>query len=233
MSKSPFTKAGWIGLVSTTALALVSTAAGPSAAAIAPLAQGTPFADGTAEAGALKAVTCSGCHGPNGNSISAQWPRIAGQNAVYIAEQLRLFKAGVRVNPDMLIMVNTLSDQDIDSVAVFFQAQTPVGGEADASMWRAGENLYRFGDPARDIPSCTACHGPVGRGISVSDYPALRAQFADYVVKQLNDFASGARYRGAKHGAPTSRNGDMMATIAKRLNSNDIKEVAAYIQGMR
>ena len=123
--------------------------------------------------------------------------------------------------------------EDIDSVAVFFQAQTPVGGEADASMWHAGENLYRFGDPAREIPACTACHGPVGRGNAVADFPALRAQFADYVTKELNDFASGARYSGAKAGAPTSRNGYMMSTVAKRLNSEDIKELAAYIQGMR
>jgi cytochrome c553 len=231
MSMSPFTKAGWIASIS--AMALISGVAVQAVAADAALAQGTPFADGTVEAGTLKAATCSACHGPNGNSTTAQWPKIAGQNAVYIAEQLQLFKAGVRANPDMLKMVSTLSDQDIDSVAVFFQAQTPVGGEADASMWHAGEKLFRFGDPARNIPACTACHGPVGRGNTVADYPALRAQFADYVAKQLNDFASGARYSGAKPGAPTSRNGEMMATIAKRLSSDDIKEVAAYIQGMR
>ena len=231
MSMSPFTKARWIGLIST--VVLISGAAVQSAAAVEALAQGTPFADGTVEAGATKVATCSACHGPNGNSTTAQWPKIAGQNAVYIAEQLQLFKAGVRVNPDMQKMVSTLSDKDLNSVAVFFQAQTPVGGEADASMWQAGENLYRFGDPSREIPACTACHGPVGRGNTVADYPALRAQFADYVAKQLNDFASGARYSGAKPGAPTSRNGEMMATIAKRLNSKDIKEVAAYIQGMR
>lgn len=228
---SPFTKAGWIRLISTAVL--ISGAAVQSASAVEALAQGTPFADGTVEAGATKAGTCSACHGPNGNSTSAQWPKIAGQNAIYIAEQLQLFKAGVRVNPDMLKIVSSLSDQDLDSVAVFFQAQTPVGGEADSALWQAGANLYRFGDPARQIPACTACHGPVGRGNTVSDYPALRAQFAEYVVKQLNNFASGTRYSGAKAGAPTSRNGEMMATIAKRLNSTDIEDVAAYIQGMR
>ena len=228
---SPVTKAGWVGLLAT--MALFSGAAVQSATAEEALAQGTPFADGTVEAGALKAATCSACHGPNGNSTTAVWPKIAGQNAVYIAEQLQLFKAGVRVNPQMLQLVGTLSDRDIDSLAVYYQAQTPVGGEADASMVHAGENLYRFGDPAREIPACTACHGPVGRGNAVSDYPALRAQFADYVAKQLGDFASGARYSGAKPGAPTSRNGSMMATIAKRLNAEDIKELAAYIQGMR
>jgi cytochrome c553 len=231
MSMSPFMKAGWLGLVSTAAL--ISGAGVQSAAAVDALGQGTPFVDGKVEAGMTKAATCSACHGPNGNSTSTQWPKIAGQNAVYIAEQLQLFKAGVRVNPDMLKMVSGLSDQDIDSVAVYFQAQTPVGGEADAAVVHAGENLYRFGDPARAIPACTACHGPVGRGNTISDYPALRAQFSEYVAKQLGDFASGARYSGAKPGAPTSRNGYMMATIAKRLSADDIKDLAAYIQGMR
>jgi cytochrome c553 len=231
MSMSAFMKAGWIGLVST--MAIISGAAVQAATAADALGQGTPFADGTVEAGTLKAATCSACHGPNGNSTTAQWPKIAGQNAIYIAEQLQLFKAGVRVNPEMLTIVKTLSDKDIDSVAVYYQAQTPVGGEADPKMARAGEDLYRYGDPARAIPACTACHGPVGRGNSLADYPALRAQFADYVAKQLGDFASGARYAGAKAGAPSSRNGDLMTTVAKRLNSDDIKALGAYIQGMR
>jgi len=231
MSMSAFMKAGWIGLVST--MTFISGAAVQTATAADALGQGTPFADGTVEAGTLKATTCSACHGPNGNSTTVQWPKIAGQNAVYIAEQLQLFKAGVRVNTEMASIVKILSDKDIDSVAVYYQAQTPVGGEADPKMEGAGENLYRFGDPARAIPACTACHGPVGRGNALADYPALRAQFADYVAKQLGDFASGARYSGAKPGAPTSRNGDVMATIAKRLNSDDIKELGAYIQGMR
>jgi cytochrome c553 len=231
MSMSAFMKAGWIGLVST--MTFISGAAVQAATAADALGQGTPFADGTVEAGTLKATTCSACHGPNGNSTTAQWPKIAGQNAVYIAEQLQLFKAGVRVNPEMLAIVRALNDKDTDSVAVYFQVQTPVGGEADPKMAGAGENLYRFGDASRAIPACTACHGPVGRGNSLADYPALRAQFADYVAKQLSDFASGARYSGAKPGAPTSRNGDEMATIAKRLNSDDMKALGDYIQGMR
>lgn len=231
MSMSPFTKAGCIGLAAT--LVLIAGAAGQSAAAVETLGQGTPFADGTVEAGMAKAAVCSACHGPNGNSANSQWPKLAGQNAVYTAEQLQLFKAGVRVNTNMVAMVSTLSEQDIDSIAVYFQAQTPVGGEADAAMVQAGENLYRFGDTAREIPACTSCHGPVGRGNTLTDYPQLRAQFAEYTAKQLNDYASGARYSGAKPGAPTSRNGEMMAAIAKRLNADDIKELAAYVQGMR
>ena len=34
--------------------------------------------EGDAEAGKSKAATCMACHGPNGNSIVAMWPSIAG-----------------------------------------------------------------------------------------------------------------------------------------------------------
>ncbi|HTY93442.1 MAG TPA: c-type cytochrome [Steroidobacteraceae bacterium] len=227
---SPITKVLWAGILLAGSSSFATEPAGVPPAG---LGEGTPFVDGTVEAGAPKAAGCSACHGPNGNSINSQWPKLAGQNAVYLAEQLHLFKSGVRPNSIMLGMSVNLSESDIDSLAVFYQAQTPTGGEADAAMWKAGEILYRFGDPSREIPACSACHGPTGRGNTLADYPALRAQFADYVAKQLGDYAGGVRYGAAKSGAPVSRNGYIMETIAKRLNADDIKHLAAYIQGMR
>ena len=53
-----------------------------------------------------------------------------------------------------------------------------------------------------------------------------------YVVKQLNDYASGARYTGPNP-AQASRNGMMMLTLAKRLTPEEIRDVASYVQGMR
>ena len=191
-----------------------------------------PFAHGTAAAGATKSAVCSSCHGPNGNSANPDWPRLAGQSAVYIAEQLRLFKSGVRNNPIMKPLANTLSDQDISDLAVYYQAQTVTGLEADPSFWKAGSDLYRRGDKARNIPACIACHGPVGRGNLAAGYPSLRAQESVYVVKQLNDYASGARYVGTNV-ATVDPNSAMMLTIAKRLTPEDIRNVASYVQGMR
>ena len=71
------------------------------------------------------------------------------------------------------------------------------------------------------------------RGNLAAGYPALRAQQAVYVAKQLSDYASGARYSGAKKPAQPSRNGAMMLTIAKRLTPEDIRSVASYVQGLR
>ena len=41
---------------------------------------------------------CAGCHGPTGAGMPAQYPRIAGQYAEYIAAQLKAFKDGARAN---------------------------------------------------------------------------------------------------------------------------------------
>ena len=67
-----------------------------------------PFTHGKAADGATKTAVCSSCHGPNGNSSNPDWPRLAGQNAVYIAEQLRLFRSGARDNPVMKPLAATL-----------------------------------------------------------------------------------------------------------------------------
>ena len=209
-----------------------AAAATPAASPAASGSADVPFTHGTVTAGATKSVVCASCHGPNGNSVNPEWPRLAGQNAVYIAEQLRLFRSGVRNNPVMKPLAATLSDQDIDDLAVYFEAQTPIGLEADPSYWKAGEALYLSGDEAHDVPACIACHGPVGRGNLAAGYPALRAQQSVYVIKQLNDYANGARYSGA-NAAAASRNGVMMFTIAKRLSAEQIRDVASYVQGMR
>jgi cytochrome c553 len=207
-------------------------AADAAPAAAAPQTPGTPFSDGKVEAGAAKSAVCSSCHGPNGNSTNPEWPRLAGQSAIYVAQQLRLFRSGMRSNPIMKPLAATLSDQDIDDLAVYYEAQTPSGLEADPSYWQAGEALYVRGDRAREVPGCVACHGPVGRGNLAGGYPALRAQQSVYVVKQLNDYASGARYTGADV-LKVNPNAAMMLTIAKRLSPEQIRDVASYAQGMR
>jgi cytochrome c553 len=213
------------------AVAQTSPAAGAPAAAPS-AAPSVPFTTGKAASGEAKAALCTACHGPNGNSANPEWPRLAGQSAVYVAEQLKLFKSGVRDNPIMKPLAAALSDQDIDDLAVYFEAQTPTGLEADPSYWKPGQAVYLSGDAARGVPACVACHGPVGRGNLAAGYPALRAQQSVYVVKQLNDYASGARYAGASPPS-TDPNAVMMLTLAKRMTPEEIRDVASYVQGMR
>jgi cytochrome c553 len=181
-------------------------------------------AAGSVETGATKAVVCQACHGANGNSANPEWPSLAGLGADYIAEQLKNFKLGKRTNPVMMPNAMALSPEDMADLGAYFDSLTNTGLEADPSYWQAGEKLYRGGDQARAIPACVACHGPTGRGNEPAKFPALRGQQSVYVMKQLNDYASGAR--------PTGPNG-IMQTIAKRLSPDDIRNVASYLQGLR
>lgn len=191
-------------------------------------------AAGSAEAGATKNGTCLACHGPSGNSVNPEWPALAGQNANYLVEQITLFRDNKRVNALMYPMVKDLTDQDIQDLGAYYASQTPTGLEADPSYWKAGEKLYRGGDPARSIPACLACHGPVGRGNPAAAYPALRAQHAVYTAKQLTDYATETRYiKDAKGRVQAGPNVQIMATVAARLSPEDRRNLASYIQGMR
>ena len=190
---------------------------------------------GSADAGSTKAAVCTACHGVNGNSANPEWPNLAGQNAAYVREQLAMFKARKRINEIMYPIVKDMSDQDFADVAAFFAAQTPAGLESDPSYWKAGEALYKSGDLARNIPACTACHGPSGQGNAGAGYPALRAQHSVYTVKQLQDYLTKNRYRDATDAAVVNqtRNSAMMTTIAARLSPEDIRNLASYLQGLR
>jgi cytochrome c553 len=190
---------------------------------------------GSADAGATKAAVCTACHGVNGNSTNPEWPNLAGQNAAYIREQLGMFKAKKRNNPIMQPIIEPLSEQDFADLAAFFAAQTPSGLEADPSYWKAGQALYRSGDLARNIPACTACHGPAGQGNAGAGYPALRAQHSVYTVKQLQDYLTKNRYRDSADPATvhSTRNSVMMTTIAARLTPEDIRNLASFLQGLR
>jgi cytochrome c553 len=181
-----------------------------------------PF--GNAATGATKAVVCQACHGANGNSANPEWPSLAGLGADYIAEQLQNFKDGKRNNPVMVPNVASLSPDDMADLAAYFDGLVNTGLEADPAFWKAGEKLYRGGDKERGIPACMACHGPTGRGNEPAKFPALRGQQSVYIVKQLNDYASGARATGTGH---------IMPTIAKRLSADDIRNLSSYVQGLR
>jgi cytochrome c553 len=217
-----------LGLSLTAVLPTASAATAPT-----PILPGKLPPAGNVEAGSQKAVVCTACHGPNGNSANPEWPSLAGQNAAYIREQLNLFKAGQRNNPIMYPLAMPLTDEDIADLSAYFAVQTPAGLEADPEHWKKGETLYRAGDRARQIPSCKACHGPVGRGNPGAGYPALQAQHSVYTIKQLTDYAAEQRYVDMEGKPARSRNGHMMTTISKRLTADDMRDLAAYIQGIR
>ena len=208
-------KIKFASLVATAAMALLATQA-----------QAGSLVEGSVEDGKAKALTCTACHGPEGNSVSPMWPNIAGQNAPYLLAQLKAFKDGSRVDPLMSSQAMLLSDQDMADLAVYFES-LPGAAQAvkDASIVDHGESLYRGGNVDTGVAACLACHGPSGDGNPAAKYPALKGQHADYTAKQLRDYASGARTTDGK----TS----IMRDIAARLSAEEIEALSSYVQGLR
>ena len=67
-------------------------------------------------------AACSGCHGPAGAGIPAQYPRIAGQFAEYVETQLKAFRDGTRANDPsgmMRSVAQRMNDREIKAVAEY------------------------------------------------------------------------------------------------------------------
>lgn len=63
-------------------------------------------------------AACAGCHGPTGSGIPAQYPRLSGQFADYIAAQLKAFRDGTRNNnAQMTGVAAKMNDMEIKAVS--------------------------------------------------------------------------------------------------------------------
>ncbi|HEX5515804.1 MAG TPA: cytochrome c [Gammaproteobacteria bacterium] len=78
---------------------------------------------GNPERGQQLSTTCAACHGPDGNSPTPQFPRIAGQYADYMVHTLKAYKSGQRKNPIMAGITAGLSEQDMEDLAAYFSRQ--------------------------------------------------------------------------------------------------------------
>jgi cytochrome c553 len=87
------------------------------------LATAAPAHAGNPAAGREKSQVCAACHGPDGNSPSPDFPKIAGQHYDYLVKVLIHYKTGVRKNPVMAPIVEKLSRRDIEDLAAFYSSQ--------------------------------------------------------------------------------------------------------------
>lgn len=187
------------------------------------LAVGVAHGAGDPEAGKTKSATCQACHGADGNSLNPMWPKLAGQQADYTAKQLAEFKSGKRQDPTMAPMAAALSEQDMADLGAYYASQTATIAGAAQDMVEAGGAVYRGGNKDTGVPACMGCHGPSGAGVPGAGFPSLGGQHADYTVKTLNDFRTGARNNDVNN---------MMRDIAARMSDEEIKAVAQFAAGL-
>jgi cytochrome c553 len=188
------------------------------------LAVGVVHAAGDVEAGKAKAVVCSGCHGPDGNSFNPVWPKLAGQSASYLSKQINDLKSGARKDPIMSAQAAALTDEDIANVTAFFSSQTRTSGTPAAEQAELGGKIYRAGNTVTGVAACMACHGPSGAGNPAAGFPSLAGQQAGYVEKALKDFRSGTRTNDANA---------MMRGVTANMTDAEITAVSQFILGMK
>ena len=205
--------------------AAASANAPASAAAAAAPASEAALKPGDATAGQAKAAACGACHGMDGNSADAQYPKLAGQSEQYIVHQLIDFKSGKRQNPIMMGMAAPLSEQDMHDVGAYFASKSALPGVADQALVELGQKLFREGDTARGIPACMACHSIDGRGNPGAMYPQLTSQHAQYIQATLKSWHDGTTWGDDAHS-------QIMPAIAKKLEPGDIAALASYIEGL-
>jgi cytochrome c553 len=87
------------------------------------VASAASLAAGNPAAGRAKSTTCAACHGPDGNSTTPMFPRLAGQHADYLYHSLKAYKTGKRKNAIMAGQVQSLSDADMQDLAAYFASQ--------------------------------------------------------------------------------------------------------------
>ncbi|AOY88378.1 cytochrome c4 [Marinobacter salinus] len=182
---------------------------------------------GDANRGAEAAAMCAACHQPDGsgknNAQGEPWPRLAGLDAGYIAKQLHDFQSGQRQNATMKSFAGMLSDQQILDVAQYYSEMTPTPGQAgenpDEQALQRGQMLAETGDWSKYVVSCKSCHGPNNQGAG-SVFPGIAGQHARYIEVQLKAWQEGSRKNDPQ---------DLMGTIARRLNDQDILAVAAWL----
>lgn len=175
------------------------------------------------QGGSQGAAACVSCHGSQGEG-SASFPPLAGQPAGYLQRQLEAMTNNQRKAPVMAPVAKALTPQEKADVAAYYASLPlpfkPKQGALPTAKSSDGAWLVERGRWADGIPACAKCHGPGGAGVG-QDFPAIGHLSATYMQSQVDAWKSQGRDAG-----PLS----LMGSIAQKLTTKDIEDVAAYYQ---
>ncbi len=178
---------------------------------------------GHAESPAIR--NCTWCHGASAQGYTPA-PRLAGQSARYIEQQLASFHYHTRNAPFsrqyMWGATAGLDPQTARDLAVYF-SRLPhrAANDGDRELVAPGEVIYQRGMPEANIVACVACHGPNAEG--VGEIPRLGGLAYTYLKRRLEQWGQG--YQGALK-AP-------MPHIASNLSRDQIEELASYLSFLK
>jgi cytochrome c553 len=199
------------------------------------VAASTGHAAGDPAKGEALSGVCAACHGADGNSPAPNFPKLAGLGQKYLLKQLKDIKSGARVIPEMTGLLDNLSEEDMANIAAHYDSKglqlagakefkVKTNNSEEVSALELGEKTYRAGNVETQVPACTGCHSPTGRGNEPAGYPRLSGQHAQYIEKQLRDFRAGNR--------SNDTDAKIMRKVAEHLSDAEILALANYIAGL-
>jgi cytochrome c553 len=164
---------------------------------------------------------CSACHHRSGwGSGPREVPSLAGQQDVYLLEQLIQFSVLDRKKAEMHAVVSqpqVASPQAMRDVSVYAaqRPRNPSPDRGDGAQLPAGKRLY--------TQSCSTCHGEDGAGNAADLIPAIGGQQYGYLLVRLRHFAQG-------HGAQQGSAGVEPAVVELlgQLSGDELQAVADY-----
>jgi cytochrome c553 len=195
-------------LLSSIALATLTLASGTAAWAQADEARAKRIAGGS----------CFLCHGAQGESTSDLFPKLAGQNAEYMAKQLAAFKSGQRKSSAMADMVAKLTPDEMLALGKYYEKfpNNPHLSK-DAQLLPVGQYVYYNGNPYSGVPACVACHGAAALG--AANLPRLAGQIPGYTHTQLKQFNKRER----------TNDNAVMHMVAEKMTELEMAAVAEYV----
>ncbi|KAF0223771.1 MAG: Cytochrome c family [Rhodospirillaceae bacterium] len=135
---------------------------------------------------------CTACHGEDAKTpLEPGYPRLAGQNADYMFNQMKDIKAGARANglsvDTMKPILEDVTEPEMRALADYLGGLGPIVGKGDPA--HAGRKLYM-------TKTCVACHGKDGAKPIMKTYPYLAGQDAAYLTRQATDIKTSTRKNG-------------------------------------
>ncbi len=163
---------------------------------------------------------CFLCHGADGLSTSEIFPKLAGQNADYIAKQLENFKSGKRQSSAMADMSAKLTPQEMQALGRYYAAlPNPREAAKDAALAAVGQYIFHSGNKYSGVPACASCHGKEGAGSAT--LPRLAGQFSGYIETQLKLF----------HQRQRTNDNAVMHAVVEKMTPLEMAAVAEYLGG--
>lgn len=214
-----------LAVASVTSFALAQAPAQQKASAAAPASKpAAPAAAGGAKSIESKVAMCIGCHGIKGYQASFpevhKVPMISGQSAKYIVAALNAYKTGDRKHPTMRGIADTLSEQDMNDIAAYYESHGKEDGKplADKPSKEPSPQVAALMQKA----ACVSCHGANFAKPLDPSYPKIAGQHADYMFVALKAYKS-------ENNPAVGRNNGIMGAIAKQYSNAELKALANYV----